>query len=44
MDALLDALDQIALPCQAMHLPDAEADEHGKARQRSDDDRGYSGE
>jgi hypothetical protein len=37
--ALLDTLDQIALPCQAMQLPDTEADEHCKARQRGNDDR-----
>jgi hypothetical protein len=39
MDPLLDPLDQVALPCQAVQLPDAQTDEHREARQRRDHDR-----
>ena len=42
MDAPLDSFDQIALPREAMQLPDAEADQHCKASQRGNDDCRYS--
>jgi hypothetical protein len=38
MNALLDALDQVALPRQAMDLPNAQADQRRKAGQRGNDD------
>ncbi len=39
MNSLFDPFDQIALPGEPMQLPDAEADERGKAGQRGNEDR-----